>query len=309
MTGLVLVVVAVVSWLLPVPARADPGGLQLVSEQQLNERLLELTVTTPAISDGTSFRVLLPDGYAEHPDERYRVLYLLHGGTSDYTWWTGEGDAQGITAGVPVIVVMPDGGAGGWYSDWFNFGAGGPPEWETYHLEQLVPWVDAHFRTDSVRVIAGLSMGGFGAMSYAARHPGVFVAAASFSGAVDLDSIPATLTVEASPLVDLRIPTAVWGLRLLSDARWQAHNPWYLAANLRGLHLAVYTGNGQPGPLDGPTLPDPTEYWIHAASLSFHQRLTALGIPHTYEDYGPGTHTAPYWQRDLREELPALMTA
>ncbi|KAA9162950.1 esterase family protein [Amycolatopsis acidicola] len=309
MRGVVSVVVVLVCLLLPVPARADPDELQVVSQRQVNARLLELTATTPAIDGETGFRVLLPDGYDEHPQQRYRVLYLLHGGTSDYRWWTDEGDAQAITAGVPVIVVMPDGGQGGWYSDWLNFGFGGPPEWETYHLDQLVPWVDGHFRTDSVRVIAGLSMGGFGAMSYAARHPGLFAAAASFSGAVDLDSIPATFTVEVSPLADLRVPTAVWGLRLLDNRLWEAHNPWAIAENLRGLHLAVYTGNGQPGPYDGAALPDLTEYWIHAASVSFDERLTALGIPHTFDDYGPGTHTAPYWQRDLREELPALMAA
>ena len=83
---------------------------------------------------------------------------------------------------------MPDAGQGGFYSDWYNAGAGGPPKWETYHVGQLIPYVDAHYPTVAARggrAIAGLCMGGFGAMSYAARHPDLFVAAASFSGAVD----------------------------------------------------------------------------------------------------------------------------
>ncbi|HKS49673.1 MAG TPA: hypothetical protein VJT49_32095 [Amycolatopsis sp.] len=77
---------------------------------------------------------------------------------------------------------------------------------------------------------------------------------------------------------------------------------------LQGTHLAVYTGNGLPGPLDGPlTLPDLTELWIHRSSVAFDEKLTALDIPHTFVDYGPGTHSAPYWQRDLRQEPPAMM--
>jgi S-formylglutathione hydrolase FrmB len=308
MRGWVLVaVLTIFAGLVSGVARADPTGFAIQSVRQLNSRLLEYRAATSALDGPTSFRVLLPDGYADHPDRRYRVLYLLHGGTADFRWWTEEGDAQAITANVPAIVVMPDGGQGGWYADWYNAGLGGPPMWETYHLARLIPWVDAGFRTDGTRAIAGISMGGFGAMSYAARNPGVFVAAASFSGAVDLNSIPATLLVEISPLVALRVPTAVFGPRLLNDARWRAHNPWDIAANLRGLHLAVYTGNGLPGPQDSLPLPDLTEFFVHAASVSFSTRLTSLGIAHTFDDYGPGTHTVPYWQRDLREELPALV--
>ncbi|TMB02806.1 MAG: hypothetical protein E6J70_06435, partial [Deltaproteobacteria bacterium] len=86
----------------------------------------------------------------------------------------------------PLIIVMPDAGhdsEAGWYSDW----ADGSRQWETFHTRVLVRYVDGHFRTLRLahRAVAGLSMGGFGAMSYAARHPGLFQAAASFSGAVD----------------------------------------------------------------------------------------------------------------------------
>ena len=95
-----------------------------------------------------------------------------------------------MTAGQPLIVVMPDGGRGGWYSNWHNGGRGGPPAWESYHIGQLIPLVDRRFRTVAARrgrAIAGLSMGGFGAFSYAARHPDLFTAAASFSGGLDLN--------------------------------------------------------------------------------------------------------------------------
>src|SRR4051794_21341742 len=148
-------------------ASSGPGGrghLKLMAERHVDRRLVELTFTTPALDDPTHVRVLLPGGY-ERSDRRYPVLYLLHGAIDDYRGWTDEGNAERITAGKPLIVVMPDAGSDGYYSDWWNFGKGGPPEWETYHIDQLLPWIDHHLRTvpgRRGRAVAGLSMGGFG---------------------------------------------------------------------------------------------------------------------------------------------------
>src|SRR5437763_11275504 len=165
MAGVHVVIMTVFLSLFPARAPADTG-LRITEVEQLNTRLYEYTAATGVLSAPTKFRVLLPEGYHDNPDQRYRVLYLLHGGVQSHAWWTDQGDAQEITEGYPVIVVMPDGGGGGWYSDWWNYGLGGPPEWETYHIDQLVPWVDANFRTTGTRAVAGFSMGGFGAMSY-----------------------------------------------------------------------------------------------------------------------------------------------
>ena len=72
--------------------------------------------------------------------------------------------------------------------------------------------------------------------------------------------------------------------------------------------LVIDTGNGQPGPLDPPGRPfDLIENGVETMSVSLHQRLLSLGIPHVWDDYGPGTHSWPYWQRDLREALPSMM--
>jgi S-formylglutathione hydrolase FrmB len=80
----------------------------------------------------------------------------------------------------------------GWYSDWKGETDGHfAPQWETYHITQLVPFIDANFNTiknRSGRAIAGASMGGFGALKYAGRFPGVFSAVGSFSGGTDLSA-------------------------------------------------------------------------------------------------------------------------
>jgi S-formylglutathione hydrolase FrmB len=246
----------------------------------------------------TRVRVLLPSGYRSHLARRYPVVYLFHGAADDFTAWTAEGDAERITARYEVLVVMPDSGQSGGYVNSYNGGTGGPPEWERYHVVQLLPWIDSHFRTLAVRgerAVAGLSMGGFGAMSYAARHPDLFAAAASFSGAVDINKAP----------IPEVTPDAAFGPRATQDVRWRAHNPWDLAGNLRGVSLTIRTGNGSPGgPFGGG---DSLETKVYAMSLSFHRRLAQLGIPNLWDDYGPGGHDWPYWQRDLRRTLPTLM--
>src|SRR3954471_15746113 len=133
------------------PARAAGGGLGVTDSKQLTGRLTELTMHTPALDFPVRVRILLPDGYRDDPRRRYPVLYLLHGSFDDAASWTAKGDAERITAGQPLIVVMPattgKGNAGGWASDWRNEGRSGPPEWETFTIGQLLPWIDSHYRT------------------------------------------------------------------------------------------------------------------------------------------------------------------
>ena len=202
----------------------------------------------------TKVRILLPAGYAAQREHSYPVLYLLHGASGDRTSWTsaGQGEAEQLTAKLPLIVVMPDGGLGGFYTNWFNNGAGGKPRWEDWHVKQLIPWVDRHYRTLDARrerAIAGLSMGGFGAFTYASRHPDLFTAALSLSGAVDPTTPPGVgpSVIDAISASDGAAPGSLWGPFATQEVRWRAHDPYDLAENLRGLALWLRTGNGQPG--------------------------------------------------------------
>jgi diacylglycerol O-acyltransferase / trehalose O-mycolyltransferase len=282
----------------PAPSAKPSTGVAVVSQRRIAPRLTEYTLKTTALDEETGVRVLLPAGYAAHPQRRYPVLYLLHGRNGTFRDWTRYGAAERATAKTPLIVVMPDAGRVAEYTDWYQGGAPKTPRWETYHVGRLVPWVDARFRTIAARrgrAIAGLSMGGFGALSYAARNPGTYAAAASFSGALELGSEDA------------------WGTRTADPALWRAHLPVDLAARLRSLALVeLRTGNGAPGPLDkrrtkrgcGACV---VERFLHPMNVRMHERLRALGIRHVWDDYGPGTHDWPYWRRDLRETLPDLM--
>jgi S-formylglutathione hydrolase FrmB len=285
-------------WALLTCASAQ-AQLTVTATQTLSPRLTQYTATSTALGRSTNIRVLLPDGYAGGA-RSYPVLLLLHGCCDDYRSWVDKGRAEQLTAGYPLIVVMPDGGSAGWYSDPYNAGAFGPPRYETYAFEELLPWVDATFRSTGERAVAGLSMGGFGALKYAARHPGVFQAAASYSGVMDAPSFA------ANGYANL-IPNSVWGSRATDLARWREHNPLDLAANLRGLKLLeLRTGNGQPGPLDTRTSRDNLEYEVWRENGALHARLDELGIAHVYDDYGPGVHDWPYWARGLQQTLRNL---
>jgi S-formylglutathione hydrolase FrmB len=289
---------------------APAGGLKLLSSQRLDPRLVQLTFSTPALAAPTSVRVLLPSGYRASNRRRYPVLYLLHGSFDDYTAWTNEGDAEQLTKGLGLIVVMPDGGSVGNYVNWYNDGAFGLPEWSTYQIGELLPWIDAHYRTLGTRAgraIAGLSMGGGGAMKYAAAHPDLFVAALSFSGGVHIDDPLEIPVTEAGGAADGdHSPGAIYGLHATEEVRWRNNDTVDLAENLAGVRLWLLTGNGQPGGPNGNNF-DPTEYEVHQQAVAVHDRLLALGIPHVWDDYGPGGHQWYYWQRDLKQTLPGLM--
>ena len=291
-----LVALAAAVWLALAAAAVAAPPLKLRSERRLDDRLVQLQLRSSHVRGPTEVRVLLPEGYTRSR-RRYPVLYLLHGALDDYTAWTAKGDAERLTAGLPLIVVMPDSGPGGGYTNWFNGGAGRPPAWESYHIGQLLPFVDKRYRTTGSRAVAGLSMGGGGAMSYASRHPDRFVAAASFSGAVDLTN-PAIVSVTGD---------GPYGPFATQEIRWRAHNSVDLAENLRGLALTIRGGNGQPGGPLGGTQIDPLETVTHQAETALHERLGRLGIAHVWDDYGAGNHTWPYWRRDLRLTLPSLM--
>jgi S-formylglutathione hydrolase FrmB len=185
----------------------------------------------------------------------------------------------------------------------------------------MIPWVEANYRTlgDSHRAIAGLSMGGFGAMKYAARHPGLFAAAASFSGAVDMmwgfpvNGIAFLALHERFGTPDDR----VWGNQVTNMDEWRANNPADLAASLEGTALFIATGQGLPaGAHDDPTRfvgkPDSLggfalEHGIWQMNVSFVAHLDLAGVYHTDWFYTGGDHSWPYWQDDLHWALPQIM--
>jgi len=305
------------------PQLVDGSGIHVESQQQLDARQLAVHVSTSALQHAVDIRILLPADYAASPERDYPVLYLFHGTSGRASDWVNAGDAEATTDGLPLIVVMPDAGfngdGGGWFADWFNGGAAGQPMWETFHIEQIIPWIDANLHTTadrSGRAIAGLSQGGFGALSYAARHPELFTAVAAFSGGCEIDR-DAEAIETATQIIQYTTAAlsgfdkdAVFGPRATQELNWQAHDPATLVTNLRGLDIALWTGDGTAGPFDT-NPPDAgasaIEVITFGATRLFDGHLRDAAIPHAYHYYGGGTHSWPYWTRDLKEYVGPLM--
>ncbi len=270
--------------------------LRVADVAELDERTRDLTIESPSVGEA-KVRLLLPSGFDADADRTYPVLYLLHGAWDDYTSWTRETDVAELTADLDLLVVMPDAREEGWYSDWWNEGEGGVPAWETFHLDELRDIIERDWRAGDERVIAGLSMGGYGTMHYATAHPELFEAAASFSGVVD-------------PVGGgFRGDYGLWGDPLEQSDIWATHDPVAMAEALAGKPVYLSWGDGQPGPLDpeGATIDD-LEAWVAPQNEALAARLAELGIDATIES-GAGTHSWPYWEQGLHHALPMLLEA
>ena len=290
---------------LPAPGRANDATI--VHSERITDRVVELTIDTPAFVEPTKVHVDLPVGYDTQRHRRWPVTYYTSGTMNNYNTFNDFLGGEKLTKDYPSILVSPDGNSGYW-SDWYNAGAFGPPMYETYVIDQLIPLIDDNFRTiadRSHRAIFGISMGGYGSTMLAAHHPDLFVAAATLSGAVDSNLAANGAVLSASSTFDGAPVDAIYGPRATQEVRWHGHNPTDIAENLRSLNLQVRTANGVPNPGIGenPASADSVscvvEGGVHMASVDMHQKLQALGIPHVWKDYGPGCHTVPNFRREV----------
>ncbi len=140
------------------PSAAAPNqAVRVVSVNKVDERTRDVVIDSPSVGE-VRVRLLVPVGFEADPNRRWPVLYLLHGADDPDTYqcWTRSTDVAALTAGLPLLVVMPEGGTKGYYSDWFNEGRGGPPAWETFHLVELLQVLDRDWRASDHR---GLQQG------------------------------------------------------------------------------------------------------------------------------------------------------
>lgn len=313
MRSLFTVLALLVALVVPVTAQAaPPGHATVVGQTQVGPRLVDLTIDSPALGTTVPVRLLTPDGWdTRRPGQHWPTLWLLAGCCGDYTAWSERTDVADIASLHNVLVVMPEAGGAGFYSDWWNGGAGGAPAWETFHLTELRGLLEHGYGASADRTVAGLSMGGFGALSYAARHPGMFRAAASYSGVVHPLLEPGGPANIAEILKNEGFdPAALWGDPVAQQGIWAAHDPYYLAKALRSVPVFLSCGDGTAGPFDQPGATSAYETLFLAQNQSLARRLAEVHARHVVTDfYGPGTHAWPYWQRELHRSLPMLLGA
>ncbi len=280
----------------PAPRPAHSAA-SVISQEAVDGRTDRLVIDSPATGARRSVWVVKPSAWTAG-STGWRALYLLHGCCAGGGWdWLQTGEVAELTTRLDAVVIVPEGGPMGWYADWRD-----GPAWERFHMTELPGLVEPRYGIGTRRAIAGYSMGGHGAFGYAARHPGVFEAAASFSGVLDTRS---DVRGHRALFADYGLDTAdVWG----DPDSWAEHNPTDLVARLKGVRLYAASGNGTSGPLDpGKGPKDHTEASIMRQNLNFAAAAEKAGVEVTTDFYGDGTHTWPYWIRSLERALPVLL--
>ncbi|GAA2420314.1 alpha/beta hydrolase-fold protein [Streptomyces coeruleofuscus] len=283
---------------------AASGTARAGAATRLGPRTLDVSVPSAALGRSAPVRLILPSDFGARPERTYPVLYLLHGAHDDYTSWTRETDIEAFTEGRDLIVAMPDAGPTGIPSVWR-----GGPDYETFQVKEVPALLAREYRASGVRAVAGVSTGGYGAMAHAARHPGAFKAAASFSGILDTTA-PGVPAIMDAIVARENLPAAsLWGHPLLNLLTWRDFNPRARAAGLRGTALYVSQGSGVGGGSGGDPLPGVLESALWPSAQGFAGTLARLGIRATTHLYSGGGHDWPYWKREFTASWPMLAHA
>ncbi len=279
--GLLLAVAA------PLPCSEGPAQGQVLEG---------LHVKSAVLGRDVNYAVYLPPDYATST-RRYPVVYLLHGYTDDESGWVQFGEV-GLAADraiaareiPPMIIVMPDGGV-----TWYINDSQNKVRFEDMFVQEFIPHVDAAYRTRpkrEFRGVAGLSMGGWGTLVYALRHPDLFAAAAAFSAGVWTDDEFTAMKQDAWNTVF----GPVFGPGLAGKDRLTAHfrkySPLELVKtlpeeSLKKVRLYIDCGDDD---------------FLIKGNCALHLALVERKIPHEFR-VRDGGHTWSYWRTGIVDGL------
>ncbi len=276
----------------------------------------EASYRSPATGLTLKATVLLPDSYMKQPQRHYPVFYLLHGHTGNFTSWLDYARFPPRYADeYQTIIVLADGG-NSFYVNWDGQTDGKPHRWEDAIAQDLVPFIDQTYRTlpiDAHRGIGGLSMGGYGALLLALKHPNLFGAVLSSSGCVRVpeviigefkrDTVDWNAPARWSPDGDKRVDSPGFstqtertpkGFMFSSPARAEQYSLFRLLTTLK---------------------PDATPYIyldcgigddFYADNRLLVEALRKGGFQYSYLEI-EGKHEVPYWKNALAVSMPMLL--
>jgi putative tributyrin esterase len=237
------------------------------------------------------YRVILPIDYKNSNETtRYSVIYLLHGLTGNFANWTDKTKFADYAAKNKFIIVTPE-GANGWYTDSVSVPI---DKYESYIVKELIPEIDKKFRTIADRrgrMIAGLSMGGYGAIKFGLKYPEMFSVVGSFSGALGATSFTAK---NAGTNIGGGIDK-IFGAEN-SDTR-KANDIFALVRDASADKIKampyIYQSCG-------------TEDFLIQNNRDFLALLNEKKVPHEYREL-PGGHDWKFWDDQVREFLMVAM--
>lgn len=250
-----------------------------------------LDVPSAVMKKAYKAAVVLPASYA-NSNASYPVLYLLHGGSGHFRDWLTQTPDKMLVRNLAdqfnMIIVMPEGETFGWYLD-SPFDPNN--KFETYITKEVIQKIDNTYRTvrsNKGRVITGLSMGGHGAMYLSSRHPELFCAAGTMSGAMDMNYTKFKINEDFSKSLKARFE------KLLGTS--DTSNEVFVKNSIINMVDAIKK-NGMPITIDCGV-----DDFLIDANRELHSRLLYNGVPHDYTER-PGAHTWDYWQNSLPYHL------
>jgi S-formylglutathione hydrolase FrmB len=222
--------------------------------------------------------VIKPGGYKKK-HHRYSTVYLLHGYSGSYDNWIRKvPELSELANRFNLLIVCPDGGYSSWY---FDSPVDTTMRYETHIVNEVVPYIDRHYKTipnRNNRAITGLSMGGHGALFLAFRNAGIFSAAGSMSGGVDLSASRNRFDI----------------MKRIGDTITYADN-WrkYSVINI----IDQYPKDSLDVMIDCGT-----EDFFYTINHALHEKMLRLKIPHDYTER-PGAHNWAYWSNAVLYQL------
>lgn len=255
-----------------------------------------LTIESKILGKSIRYTIYLPFDYSTS-DRYYPIVYLLHGYSDNDMGWLQFGEANMIADECianrtipPMIIAMPDGGLT-WYINNYN----GSTNYEDFFIKEFIPAIESKYRVRTekrYRGIAGLSMGGFGTLIYALKHPDMFAACAPLSAAVYTDE-------EIKAQNDKRweqVGSGLFGPGLKGDERltehYKANSPLHIIKSgnidkLKSVRYYIDCGDDD---------------FLYKGNAALHVLLRDMNIPHEFR-VRDGVHNWVYWRESLPEAL------
>jgi S-formylglutathione hydrolase FrmB len=251
------------------------------------------SVPSKILSRRVAYCIVLPPSFDADKARQFPILYFLHGLGDNEQFFVHSG-AWNLTEDMwekgslkDFLIATPDGDAGFYINS-----RDGKNPYEDFLLQEFFPFIEKHYRAApgrSHRAIAGISMGGYGALHLAFRHPQLFTSVTAQSAAL-IEKLPTYLgSGPSSPRS--RVLGAIFGSPP-DPAFWDRNSPLTLArtANLTGLKIYFDCG-------------DQDDYGFETGATALDKILASRRIPHEFHIY-PGRHDAAYFA----EHLPAVLS-
>ena len=255
-----------------------------------------LIIHSNILNHDLRYTIYLPFDY-ETSSRYYPAVYLLHGYTDNDMGWIQFGEANMIADEEianreipPMILVMPDAGVT-WYVNNYDNSV----KYEDFFFKEFIPFIEQHYRIrpdKRYRAVAGLSMGGYGALVYALKHPDMFSSCVAFSAGIYTDDEIINMNNDSWQ----KILGVVFGPSLTGKNRLTAHfkddDPFYIVKKsdpekIKTVRFYIDCGDDD---------------FLYKGNSSFHILLRDLNIPHEYR-VRDGGHRWTYWRSGLPSGL------